>query len=213
MRLWFTAPTIDCHFCGHATDLRKGKQTTRSFCCSACGSMNFLNPDGSLDDAHQQLYSNPNLPANLASLSKKASSATLPQQTAFTFCKDCQRNHQLQTHLLASYYGDEELSPEEEARLSAQLESYRFALDERYPMLCSDCAPGAGKLLRERDHRSRAVALNNKIVSASSPVKDSKMAQDPRASFSWKRDGLLWRVKGTLWAACQIGSLAIYAFG
>lgn len=211
---WFKAPHIDCHFCGHETDLSKGKHTARSFRCANCGSLNFLKADGSLDEeTHQQIYSNAHLPANQESFARRAHSTTLSQQNAFTFCQACQRNQALQTYLLASYYGDEDLPPEEEARLEALLPSYKLELEDRYPSCCSECAPAAARLLRERDNKSRAVALNNTINRGSSPVKAHRVERDPRVLLTWKLEGILWRVKGLLWVLLQLASIAMYTLG
>ena len=215
MTLWFSAPRIECHFCGSSTDLRKGKHTARSFRCATCDSLNFLKADGSIDEDTQQIYSNPNLPANQESFAKRAHPTTLTQQTGFRFCAACERNIALQTYLLASYYGDAgvDLQPEEEARLEAMLPDYKLELEDRYPTCCEDCGPAAARILRERDNKSRAVALNNTILRNSSPIKSHRIVRDPRASTSWKLEGLVWKIKGSIWVLLQLASVAMYTLG
>jgi hypothetical protein len=69
------------------------------------------------------------------------------------------------------------------------LADYKVSLDERYPILCQNCAPVVEAILEEREYKARTIALGTRL-------KQQQQQQNDVVSF---KGGMCWKFQGSLW--------------
>lgn len=217
-----------CYFC-NSFQLASGSTLSpvHRFFCNSCGSYNALDVSGQpVSDERPPVHWDPSVPSNAQSFHKRASagaaaasSSSLAPSTAATtddslYCRSCRTNQNLRLHLLASYYDAAPEDSAEDQHLQEHLQEYQQSLEARYPLLCEACAPKVEHELALRNARAKAAILNQAVI-RSSPRKaqNRRTGRDPRARWRWKAQLWVWVLKGGLWAALQLGVLALCLYG
>jgi hypothetical protein len=111
------------------------------------------------------------------------------------FCRDCLSNQVLQLHLLAN----------REPAGDAEDEAYVESLHERYPLLCSSCAPLVQKKIRQRDYQSKAAALG---ASLDTPPVTLQPSLAPS-----RVDKILWHTRRVAWWTTHLSTLVFLSAG
>lgn len=167
-------PLAACHFCGsesvivppYGTEsaLRKVVQrsdasahplssgTRTRWFCSVCQSWNHQDEQGHVLD----LYERPMWDADMNRTAFATRSTPAP--TSSVFCRSCLANQTIVANLLANYLADDADEASDNERMAAY-PAYRRSLEERYPLVCAQCAPQVQAHLAQSDQRVRSEAL------------------------------------------------------
>ncbi|KAI0932064.1 hypothetical protein AcW1_000708 [Taiwanofungus camphoratus] len=98
--------------------------------------------------------------------------------------------------------------PEYEPRIE-MLPEYRRSIEERYPPVCSDCAPAVEEEIRKRDDMARTRALGGFLQESTNPRR--QVAPAWRDKDLLEREIAVWKVQGCLWFTCLLCAFAGHA--
>lgn len=151
---------LRCHFCGAKAPHHK---TVTEFQCATCEAVNFLDGKGNIVDTPLHVAAPPS-PPRRGPKAKPFMSFTRPEPEALeyqksnAFCSMCIKNHHLYNETLGNYLPDE--SHPEYAEFERALPKFKKELEERYPLVCTNCAPEAQAKINQADHYGLAQNLS-----------------------------------------------------
>lgn len=139
---------LRCHFCGARQSHSK---RVKQFQCATCEAVNFLDGKGNIIDTPASVVANSHNTAPMPGIYARPARPQEPQsqqQQQPVFCRTCQQNQLIHNETLANYLPDDD--DPRYAEFERRLPEFRAELDQRYPLICSTCAP----LAQERIHQS-----------------------------------------------------------
>ncbi|KAF8519148.1 Ima1 N-terminal domain-containing protein [Hysterangium stoloniferum] len=193
-------PPPTCFFC--QTPLSKQPRNPRSFKCSACDCWNRYDERGEIVSDDPAMHDEA---LNASSFSKRASPSKNRLPTSYAkspFCHTCLTNQTLLVNLLSNYLPSTD-DPTYEVRL-AEMSRYTAALQARYPPVCKDCQPSVDEELQDKEHKARTTALGG-WLKRSQHVGTQRSIEQHRG----RREALVWRIRGVLWALTWLAFLAV----
>ena len=106
---------------------------------------------------------------------------------ASPFCQTCTSNHKFYTAALADYLPEEH--DREYAKALAQLPIFKRQLEDRYPLVCSNCADAVSNRLKSNNYIAKAETLGMRI-------KTQQELQGLRRNWVISA---IWAIRGLLW--------------
>lgn len=142
---------IHCHFCGTRSPHAKSLGIPQ-FQCASCEAWNFLDANGDTVDPPHNFITQASA-AQEAHDSQKISLFSAPEpQRDDVFCNTCLHNQHVYNETLANYLPDE--SHPDYSKFECLLPQYKQDLEQRYPLVCKDCAPKAQFRIHRADYDS-----------------------------------------------------------
>ncbi|KZT30712.1 hypothetical protein NEOLEDRAFT_1054362 [Neolentinus lepideus HHB14362 ss-1] len=195
-----------CFFCN--TAVTPLPQNPRNFRCPRCQCWNRYDVSGEIMSDEPAMHDEA---LNVRSFSKRASPSKERFPSTYTktpFCHTCTTNQMLLTNLLANYLPPT-TSPEYDRRIQL-LPEYKASLYARYPPVCAACAPAVEEEIRNKEAMARTSALGVWLRESKGKGKGKQRqgSAAPEDVGRARRQLALWRMRGGLWVATLVSSLA-----
>ncbi|SMQ55701.1 unnamed protein product [Zymoseptoria tritici ST99CH_3D7] len=144
---------LRCHFCGSKTPHNK---TTTEFQCTSCEAFNYLDGKGNIVDTPTYITApHQTEPTNTTSFSfPRPINESLNHQENQAFCRTCVQNQHMYNENLANYLPDEDHP--RYAEFEKAIPKFKAELEQRYPLICKNCAPKAQTKINRADYYGMA---------------------------------------------------------
>lgn len=93
------------------------------------------------------------------------------------------------------------------------LPEYRNSLHVRYPPVCEKCQPAVDEAIRAKDQMARTKALGGWLKQSKGKEKQRKVSGSNKQGDNLAVELVAWRLRGCLWYATLILSLAGHTSG
>ncbi|CUS13331.1 unnamed protein product [Tuber aestivum] len=165
------------------------------FVCPSCGNPNHFDEHGEIRDF---VPSTPEGPAPRFARKRHSptSKATYEEPPASPiFCRDCLNNQKI----VSTRIGDYELPPDDHPDLDYHINvlfpRFQKELEERFPLVCADCAPRANEQIRSKNYKVKVESLRQMLARSGDPSR----TREEKANSWGLFERLVWVLRGGVW--------------
>ncbi|RPA94709.1 hypothetical protein L873DRAFT_1700443 [Choiromyces venosus 120613-1] len=189
-----------CWGCGQKpTSLAGARRSSNGsvlyFVCPSCGNPNHFDERGEIRDFVPSTPEGPTprFARKRYSPTSKAAHETPPASPIF--CRNCLNNQKV----VSTRIGDYELPPDDHPDLDYHINvlfpRFQKELEERFPLVCADCAPRANEQIRSKNYKAKVESLRQMLARSGDPSR----TREEKAKSWGLFERLVWMLRGCVW--------------
>ncbi|KAJ3134152.1 hypothetical protein HDU90_005249 [Geranomyces variabilis] len=212
--------TQPCFFCNEDVTLPKEELAItggRSWRCTFCGQWNgedeldkpgFGTPGVRYTQRQQQQQQSHHHRQRQDQQHRQQQHDSLASYKSTLFCATCMQNQNLVVRLVAAY------DPGDEEYYEMTIDEHKAQLEERYPLLCRECAVGVRVALTNETNKIKRRLLHERLVRSSTSSWDEAEEDAATRGRFVRHTVTWWRVLADLWHTAAIAvMLAVHIRG
>ncbi|KAH7032297.1 Ima1 N-terminal domain-containing protein [Linnemannia elongata] len=202
---------VECWSCLRPSWLHRGQRdaTPHDWTCLNCQTHQRRDKDGNIESVPEMFDSTLNediserIARSRTSRNRARHNGSTPSDSQDdVFCDKCSSNQRVIYQLLSNYIPDED--DENYEAFFENADAYRRQVEERYPLVCSDCLDRVQQRLSQQNYRIKS-SLLNATLSKSRGDRISPTRKYPDAP--WVLTGASWIISHATWVAVELGVL------
>ncbi|CAZ86243.1 unnamed protein product [Tuber melanosporum] len=165
------------------------------FVCPSCGNPNHFDERGEIRDFVPSTPEGqaPRFARKRHSPTSKVAHETPPASPIF--CRNCLNNQKIVSTRIGDYELPPDSHPDLDYHINVLFPRFQKELEERFPLVCADCAPRANEQIRSKNYKVKVESLRQMLAKSGDPSR----TREEKANSWGLFERLVWVLRGGVW--------------